>query len=102
MARQREKIALGIPEDLYVMIPKGQYKDLRAQVRLNSIITAPVQRGNSYGNIRVALNNKVLATQPLVALTNNPKGNVWNRINDTVSMSINKFFNKNAQEPAVQ
>jgi hypothetical protein len=34
----------------------------------------------------VKLNDSILATQPLIALKNNPKGTLWQQIKDTMQL----------------
>jgi len=59
---------LGLSQDLYVTIPSGQYKKLKASLTMNKIIKAPLQKGHTYGSVNVMIDNKLLTTQPLVAL----------------------------------
>ncbi len=69
------EVALGLPEDLYVTLPAGQHKNIKAKAIINGELKAPIIKGNSYGVIKVSLDDKVIATKPLVALKDNPRAN---------------------------
>lgn len=92
------EVPVGLADDMYVTVPTGQFKRIQAELELNNPITAPVQKGQSYGTLSVVLNNQVIATKPLVALDNDPQGNFWRRATDSVRMKINKYFTKPQQK----
>ncbi len=83
-----DQIALGISEDLYVTIPRGQHSALSASVDVDSVIEAPVTKGNQYGEVTVRLEDQLIATVPLVALESVEQGSLFKRIWD----SIVQFF----------
>lgn len=85
---------LGLTEDLYVTVPAGSYKKLQAAIELNNPLHAPIVKGQTYGTLKVTLNNDVIATVPLIALDNNTKGSIWRRASDSVKFNIHKFFTK--------
>jgi D-alanyl-D-alanine carboxypeptidase (penicillin-binding protein 5/6) len=77
-----EKLPLGIGEDLVVVIPRGRYGDLKAQMDLPSLLVAPVEQGAAIGTVRVTLDGKPVAERPLVALAAGPEGSLWRRMVD--------------------
>ena len=83
---EQERLALGISKEMYVTIPRGQYKNLNANMKVSSNITAPVKKGKQYGMVEVSLNGKTVATQPLVALDNIPEGSLFTRLKDEALM----------------
>lgn len=90
---KNKEVGLGLARDMYVTIPAGQYNKLQGSLTItNSHLKAPVQKGQSYGNVTVTLNNQTIATQPLVALNDDPEGNIWDRTTDRVSMLFKKWF----------
>src|SRR3990167_2168454 len=91
-------VPLGLAKDLYVTMPAGQYKRLQATLQLNNPIKAPITKGQTYGQLNVMLNNNVLASAPIIALDDNPKGSLWRRIGDAISYRFNKFFSKSAEK----
>ena len=97
MERQNN-IALGLANDLYVTLPAGQYKNIAATVQLNEPLKAPIIKGQSYGTIQITLNNHVLTSRPLIALTDNAKGGIWRRMSDSFSFSFNKLFSHSTEK----
>jgi len=79
-----ENINLGIEEDLFVTIPRGQYKKLDATMDINSNIEAPVQKGEKMGRVSVKLDGKEIVTQTLVALQTVEEGSFWQRSKDQI------------------
>jgi D-alanyl-D-alanine carboxypeptidase (penicillin-binding protein 5/6) len=79
----------GLAQNLYVTIPIGQYDKLKATLSINPKIKAPVVKEQAYGQAQVVLNNQVIATQPLVALTDNPLGGFFSRLMDYISSWFN-------------
>ncbi|VVC76504.1 D-alanyl-D-alanine carboxypeptidase DacC [Aquicella siphonis] len=92
------EIPLGVNEDLYVTVPSGQYKKLLASLVIANPLKAPITKGQHYGTLNVTLNNQVIASKPLVALENNPKGNMWRRATDAIKFNINKYFSKTEEK----
>lgn len=83
-------VPLGLTQGLYVVVPNGQYKNLKAYLTMNSEAQAPVQKGQQFGNIQVTLNDQPLMTVPVVALENNPRGNVLERVTDHIMLMFHK------------
>jgi len=81
-----EMTSLGVPEDLYVTVPRGSYEDLKSVLNIPLILLAPVAEGQPLAELEVSLNEKPLVTEPLRALEPNPVGTLWQRTVDTVSL----------------
>lgn len=77
-----ENLALGLGTDLYLTIPRGQYKSLAASMSVNPLIMAPVAQGQAYGTVKIMLEGKEVAKQSLVALQAVKEGGVWRRFVD--------------------
>ena len=82
----QEQLALGLADDLYLTIPKGQYKNLNANMNLDARITAPIKKGQHFGSVNVSLDDEQYAKRELVALTDVDKGNLWNNLIDEVKL----------------
>ncbi|MDY6942873.1 MAG: D-alanyl-D-alanine carboxypeptidase family protein [Pseudomonadota bacterium] len=80
----RDTVAVGIEEPLYVTIPRGQYESLEATITLNELITAPIGLEQSVGTARVMLHEELLAERPLYPLEPVPEGGLWRRLRDEV------------------
>jgi len=79
-----QTLPLGVSEDLYITVPRGQYKNLKATMEIDPILTAPIKKGERHGTVKVNLGDKAIITQPLVALQNVDQGSWWRRLVDTV------------------
>lgn len=89
---------LGLTEDFYVTVPSGQFKKLQADMALSSPIEAPIKKGDACGKVNVLLNNQTIGSQPLVALDDNPRGNLWRRAADSVKFKLHKYFSKTEEK----
>ncbi len=85
-----ETVPVGLTTDLYVVIPSGQYTNLKANLLLNTPVKAPVKKGQPLGSVEVNLNNKTITTAPLVALQDDPEGSLWQRMMDRISLMFHK------------
>ncbi|MDH5183436.1 MAG: D-alanyl-D-alanine carboxypeptidase [Gammaproteobacteria bacterium] len=80
----KEEVPLGINQPLYVTIPRGQYKKLKASLDVNKDIEAPVTKGGQYGSVNVTLAGNQLLQRPLVALEDISEGSIWEQTKDGV------------------
>jgi D-alanyl-D-alanine carboxypeptidase (penicillin-binding protein 5/6) len=80
------ELDLGLAQDLYVTIPRGQTKELNAALELEPIIVAPVTRGQPVGRVEVKLDDAVIAEQPLVSLADVPEGGLWRQLVDSAML----------------
>lgn len=82
-------LPLGVGEDLYLTVPRGQYKNLKAALEIDKTIMAPVAKGQRHGNVTVSLGDKVLIAHPLIALQDVARGSLWRRMIDTIKLWFN-------------
>jgi D-alanyl-D-alanine carboxypeptidase (penicillin-binding protein 5/6) len=87
-----DNLDLGTIVDFYVTIPRQRYKDLKATVKVDEQIVAPVKEGQKLGNVTVTLQNEVIANKDLVALKTVEKGGIFRRLYDSVLMLIKKSY----------
>ncbi len=85
-------VAMGLAQDLYVTIPAGSYNKLKASVTLQDNLQAPILKGQAYGKVEVNLDDKPYVTLPLVALQDDPKGGIFRRMIDSVSLTFHRVF----------
>ena len=79
---KQEQAPLGLGDDLFVTIPRGQYGRLDASMTLDRRILAPVQSGQVLGNVHVRLGEQLVAERPLMALAEVGEGSFWQRLVD--------------------
>lgn len=81
---QTEDVALGLQQDMFVTIPRGQYDNLQAVMEKRQPIVAPLTAGKELGEVRVTIGNEILARGSLHALSAVPQDNFFGRLIDEV------------------
>ena len=84
----KERVAAGVIEDLYVSMGKGRYDQLKGVVQFDKSISAPVRRGDRLGKIVFSDEGVVLKEAALLALEDVGEGGLWRQVSD----SVQKFF----------
>ena len=79
----KQQLALGLEQDLYITIPRRQYKKLQARMDIKNQIIAPVAKGQPMGTVTVSLHDRPLAEVPLVALEQIDSGTLWQNAKDS-------------------
>lgn len=82
----QEFTELGLPEDLYITIPRGSFADVESVLNMPAVLVAPVAQGQPLAELQVKLNDKTLLNTPLRALVENPSGSLWQRTRDGVAL----------------
>ena len=83
---QYESTDLGVPEDLYITIPRGKFEKVESVVNMPSILVAPIALGQPVAELQVSLGGVDLLKEPLRALEENPDGSLWQRTRDSVQL----------------
>ncbi len=83
---QKELTPLGLPEDLYVTIPRGKFDDVESVLQMPATVLAPVAEGQPLAELQVSLGGTTLLNTPLRALEANPDGSFWQRTRDGVRL----------------
>ena len=81
-----EDVDLGLQEDLFITIPKGEYKNLQAKVDVPNFLIAPIGKSSIIGTLNINLHDKVISSKPLVALDAVNKGGWWTRTTDSIGL----------------
>ena len=81
-----EQLPLGVQSDMYVTVPRGRYNELKAEMKVTNPIIAPAAKGQPFGTVNVRLDNEVLLSQPLVALSAVAEGSLFQRLSDDVRL----------------
>jgi D-alanyl-D-alanine carboxypeptidase (penicillin-binding protein 5/6) len=79
---------LGLPEDLYITVPRGSYDEVESVLNMPAVLVAPVAQGQPLAELEVSLNGSNLITAPLRALRENPMGSIWQRGRDSVMLLL--------------
>ncbi|NQY43914.1 MAG: D-alanyl-D-alanine carboxypeptidase, partial [Legionellales bacterium] len=91
---EKSNIAVGVEKDLHVTIPSGTYKNLKAKLKINKDITAPISKGQNVGEIEISFNKEVIQTNNIIALEDSATGNIFTRMLDSVKYAIHNLSNK--------
>jgi len=78
--------ALGLTQDLYVTIPRGQYDSLSAVMDMSTDLIAPLTSDSTVGTVRVSLAGEPVADMPLVVLNDVAEAGFLGRIKDEISL----------------
>lgn len=87
-----DTLPLGLVEDLYVAIPKGNYEAMQASMTVSTAVQAPATKGSPYGTVTVALDDKTITEKPLVALRDVEQAGFFGRMVDQIRLSVSSLF----------
>jgi len=76
----RSSIALGLTEDLYLTVRRGESERLRSTAEVPEHLSAPLTVTDAVGEVRILLDGETLATRPLHPLAPVDRGRWWNRL----------------------
>lgn len=83
---ESDNASIGLKQDLYVTVPRGQYEKLNLSMDISTALVAPVTTEQTLGNMRVSMNGEVVAQAPLFALKPVPSGGLLRRMTDEVRL----------------
>lgn len=93
---RNSEISGGVLNDFYITVPQGQQAALNTQIQMNTMLKAPIERGQKIGTLTVTLNNDVVAEQPIVALETVERGNIWQRFIDWIKLFFKNIFSSSS------
>lgn len=83
---ENETVPLGLQEDLYITIPRGQRNKVNANMTVETRLVAPAKKGQTYGSVNIMLGEEKLRQQSLVALEDVPEGGLWRQMIDNIKL----------------
>jgi serine-type D-Ala-D-Ala carboxypeptidase (penicillin-binding protein 5/6) len=81
-----DEVQLGVAQPLLVGMPRGKYAQLKPTMDVPKTLVAPIAKGQKIGTVKVALDGKVIATAPLVALNAVEEAGFFGRLWDAFWM----------------
>lgn len=88
-----DRASLGVDKDVYLTIPRGRIKDLKASYVLTTTeLHAPLAKNQVVGTINFQLDGKIIDQRPLVVLNNIEEGNFFGRIFDYIKLMFHHWF----------
>lgn len=85
----QEELPLGIAQPLTLSLPRGARKDLSMRSKVELPILAPVHAGQMLGRLEVRLGDRLIRSEPLVALSAIAGGGLWRRWTDAFRLRWN-------------
>jgi len=79
-------VDVGIKDDLYITLPRGQANDIKTAVDLQPRLIAPLGLDANVGQLRLTVGNQTLTTMPVHPLKNVASGGWWRRLIDTIRL----------------
>lgn len=83
-----DQVDVGLHEDLFITIPRDQYKKLNAEVEKSRQLIAPIVKGEEQGTLQVSLSGKELLKAPVMALDDVNEGPLIKRLKDKVRLLL--------------
>src|ERR1700676_1499042 len=83
---ERSPVELGLKEDFYITLPRGQANEIKTAVDLQPRLIAPLALDSNLGQLRVFAGSQTLATLPVHPLKSVAAGGWWRRLIDTIRL----------------
>lgn len=77
---QDAAVGLGVPQPIYITIPRGRYGELKAETDVARVVRAPFAAGAEFGELRVLLGTDIVYRGPLVTLAAVEEAGFFKRI----------------------
>lgn len=88
----RDVIGVGTADDLYITIPRGQYKNITIESSVQPEILAPITKGQALGNLHITFDDQVIVERPLIALSDIEEGSFFKKLMDQIRRFFNSLF----------
>lgn len=85
-------VDLGIVDDVYVTIPRGQAEEMKASVDVDEVIRAPITDRQIMGVVNVVLNDDLIYQSNVVAMEAVEQGGLFKRFMDWLSLFFGNLF----------
>ena len=83
---QSPSVDLGIKDDLYLTLARGQADSVKTATDVQPRLIAPLAADADLGTVRILAGNETLATKPLHPLKPVAAGGWWRRLIDTIRL----------------
>ncbi|PSW04008.1 serine hydrolase [Photobacterium lipolyticum] len=87
-----DEVSLGVSEDTFVTLPRGQTKDLKASFILEKDLKAPIAKGDVVGKLYYRVGEEDIAEYPLLALNDVNEGGIFSRLIDYIMMLFKSWL----------
>jgi D-alanyl-D-alanine carboxypeptidase (penicillin-binding protein 5/6) len=80
------EVKAGFASNVLVTVARGQAERVKGEIERMQPLVAPITKGQSIGTLRVRLDDKVIAEQPLIALEAIEQAGWFGRLWDTIRL----------------
>jgi D-alanyl-D-alanine carboxypeptidase (penicillin-binding protein 5/6) len=89
---EENSVDLGIREEVFVTIPRGQAPEMEATVDLDEVIHAPLNNGQVMGVVNVVLDEDVIFQGDIFAMQEIEQGGILKRFIDWLTLLFSDLF----------
>lgn len=90
---QLDNVGVGLASNLFITVPRGQYKNLVINSEIQPELKAPIEKGQELGKLTITLHGENLVDQPLVALSQVEEGSFIKKLMDQFKRLIQNLLN---------
>ena len=80
----RDKVGLGVAEDVQLTIPRGYYGKLEPRLTIPASLEAPLAAGQAVGQLELVLGDEVIYQGEVVTTVAVPEGNLLSQLGDAI------------------
>ncbi|MEW5011762.1 serine-type D-Ala-D-Ala carboxypeptidase [Cycloclasticus sp. 46_83_sub15_T18] len=84
----QKMLQVGLNEDLYLSIPRNQYKALDASLKIDPQLLAPIKQNQQIGHAIIKLNGEIIEQRPLIALHQIDEGSLMDVLKDEALLML--------------
>lgn len=88
----QNSVDLGVEEEVYITIPRGQAEAMTATVDVDEIIRAPLSDRQIMGEVRVVLDDDILYQTNVVSMQEVERGGILKRFVDWITLLFSNLF----------
>lgn len=89
---EQSVVDLGVTEDVFVTIPRGQGENLTAAVDVEEAVSAPLVGGQIMGVVNVTLDSDLIYRGDVVAMQDIEQGSLFKRFIDWLTLFFSNLF----------
>jgi len=79
-----DEVSLGSQKDIYLTLPRSEFKNIKANYKFTNNIQAPIEIGQMIGSIEFTSNDRIVLSAPLLAIeaveAKGFFGRLWSRL----------------------
>ncbi|WP_374144862.1 serine hydrolase [Vibrio sp. NTOU-M3] len=88
----KDELSVGVADDVYLTLPKGDVKKLKAEVEYSQELVAPIKQGDVLGKVIYSIDDTEVGSEQLVALEQVDEGGVFKRLIDWFKRLLLSWF----------